>query len=584
MQHTNRATLGFYWQHIRRYKVSFFTMLFAVPAAALLLDTALPYFLAQAVGTLAKGDPASLNRNLLLAAGVAGAGVGLNLIGYQAAITHEIRVRRDLADDTLQRLLAKDQSFFANQKIGALTGKFIDFINAHIGLQDLFISRSLTFVITIGSGIIILLFNAPLLGFIMLGLIIILLGQIRLSVRLRRPYRQARKKLIAELNGAAADTISNNLIVKTFAQEGHEQTIINRLSTAYMQAYVRDFRWMSVEGSARLAIMAATQITAIAIIAQLILTNQIGLGIAIFSIAYLQRIASQLFSLGDIVNGYDKLFLQAAPMTEILLEDHLVKDAPGAGALTVHEGRLTFDKVSYAYSDAKQVAVLDSLEFSVEPGQKIGLVGHSGAGKTTITHLLLRFADVDNGAISIDGQNIAAISQRSLRRNIAYVPQEPMLFHRTLRENIAYGKLDATTDEIREAARKAQALEFIERQPAGFDTVVGERGVKLSGGQRQRIAIARAILKDAPILVLDEATSALDSTSENLIQAALTEAMKGRTTIVIAHRLSTIQKMDRIIVLDNGRIIEQGSHSELLGKNGVYARLWRHQSGGFIEE
>ena len=198
--------------------------------------------------------------------------------------------------------------------------------------------------------------------------------------------------------------------------------------------------------------------------------------------------------------------------------------------------------------------------------------------------MLLRFADINSGAILIDGQNIATATQESLRHHIAYVPQEPMLFHRSLRENIAYGKIDASDEAIIRAAKQANAWEFIEKLPEGLDTEVGERGVKLSGGQRQRIAIARAILKDAPILILDEATSALDSESEKLIQQAFTRLMKGRTSIVIAHRLSTIQKMDRIIVMDNGAITESGSHSDLLDHKGIYAKLWSHQSGGFIEE
>ena len=204
--------------------------------------------------------------------------------------------------------------------------------------------------------------------------------------------------------------------------------------------------------------------------------------------------------------------------------------------------------------------------------------------KTTLTKLLLRFADIESGAITIDGTSIQDATQASLRKAIAYVPQEPLLFHRSLRDNIGYGRPDATEKDIEAAAKKANALEFIKQLPEGFDTLVGERGVKLSGGQRQRIAIARAILKDAPILVLDEATSALDSESEKLIQDALQELMKNRTSIVIAHRLSTIAKLDRIIVLEDGEIKEDGSHDGLIARGGVYAKLWAHQSGGFIEE
>jgi ATP-binding cassette subfamily B protein len=227
-----------------------------------------------------------------------------------------------------------------------------------------------------------------------------------------------------------------------------------------------------------------------------------------------------------------------------------------------------------------------SITFSVtiKPGERVGLVGHSGSGKTTFTRVLLRFSDIQKGQIRIDGQDIADVTQESLRRSIAYVPQESTLFHRTLGENISYGKASATKNEVIQAAKLANAWEFIRQLPQGFETLVGERGIKLSGGQRQRIAIARAILKDAPILLLDEATSALDSESEKLIQASLDNLMKDRTSIVIAHRLSTIAKLDRILVLEKGRIVEDGSHAALIKKNGVYAKLWNHQSGGFIEE
>ena len=241
-----------------------------------------------------------------------------------------------------------------------------------------------------------------------------------------------------------------------------------------------------------------------------------------------------------------------------------------------------FHAIRFAYPS--RPPLFDGFDLRIAPGEKVGLVGRSGGGKTTLTRLLLRFADLEAGAIEIGGQNIARISQASLRESIATVPQEPAMFHRSIADNIRFGRPSATDDEVRRAAELAHATEFITDLPAGFDTLVGERGVKLSGGQRQRIAIARAILKDAPILVLDEATSALDSESEKHIQEALWALMRDRTAIVIAHRLSTVRRMDRLVVLDAGNVIEQGRHDQLLAARGHYAALWAHQSGGFLQE
>ena len=264
-----------------------------------------------------------------------------------------------------------------------------------------------------------------------------------------------------------------------------------------------------------------------------------------------------------------------------------VVDAPNARQLVTQGGAVTFDHVSFNYNGERQV--LDDLCLSIRAGEKIGLVGRSGAGKSTLINLLLRFYDVDSGVIRIDGQNIAEVTQDSLRSAIGMVTQDTSLLHRSIRDNISYGRPDATDDQIRAAAVNAQADGFIQQLSdrqghSGYDTLVGERGIKLSGGQRQRIAIARVMLKNAPILLLDEATSALDSEVEVAIQESLDEMMQGKTVIAIAHRLSTIAAMDRLIVMDQGRIIEEGTHAQLLARNGTYARLWRHQSGGFLGE
>lgn len=578
-----KDTIALYWAQIRQDKLKFFVMLICIPLASLILDTVVPYFLSMAVGTFATHDTALLSHYLWIAGALASAGVAVNLIGFQVGVRHEAGVRTRLVDTTLRRILDKDQSFFANQKIGALTGKFIDFINGHIGLQDLFILRTLSFVINIVIGLCIIYSSTPLLGWIIIGLLVGLGIGIRIARQLREHIRAERKRLVAEVNGAAADAITNNMTVKTFAQESHEVQLVGHISRQLEKVYVRDFMWMSIEGSGRILFMHTVQIIAVIIIASLLFSGAIALSIAIFTIAYLQRLAAQLFNLGELINGYDKILLQATPMTEILQEPPAIVDR-GHTKLRVTHGEITFRDVSYAYRDAASHDVIKSLSLTVPAGQKIGLVGVSGAGKTTITKLLLRFDDISSGSISIDGHNIADVTQSSLRQSIAYVAQEPMLFHRSLRDNIAYAKPGVDDAEVMAAADKAHATEFIDTLPNGLDTIVGERGVKLSGGQRQRIAIARAILKDAPILLLDEATSALDSESEKLIQSALTKLMDGRTSIVIAHRLSTIAKLDRILVLDQGRIVEDGTHAELLKRDGIYAKLWAHQSGGFIDE
>jgi ATP-binding cassette subfamily B protein len=266
----------------------------------------------------------------------------------------------------------------------------------------------------------------------------------------------------------------------------------------------------------------------------------------------------------------------------IFVQSHEIIDKPDAPRLTVDRGEITFRDVCFIYTEGMQV--FDHLNVTIEAKQQVGLVGFSGSGKSTFVNLILRLFEPHAGAILIDGQNILDVTQDSLRENISMIPQDPQLFHRSLKENIRYGRLDASDEEVIEAARKAHAHEFILETEEQYASLVGERGVKLSGGQRQRIAIARAILKNSPILILDEATSSLDSVTEKKIQLGLENLMKGRTVVVVAHRLSTISHMDRILVFDQGRIIEDGSHEQLLRRKGHYAHLWEMQAGGFLPE
>ena len=267
----------------------------------------------------------------------------------------------------------------------------------------------------------------------------------------------------------------------------------------------------------------------------------------------------------------------------VINEPLQIKDLPDSKTISVTRGEITFENVGFTYHKNSEPLFCNK-SLTIKSGQKVGLVGHSGGGKTTFVNLILRFFDVDSGHILIDGQDISKVTQESLRSSIGMIPQDPSLFHRTLLENISYGSFNASESEVIEATKKAHAHEFIKKLTQGYDSLVGERGVKLSGGQRQRIAIARAFLKNAPILILDEATSQLDSITENLIQDSLENLMSGKTTIVIAHRLSTLKNMDRILVFDSGKIVEDGSHQELLELNGTYKKLWDSQVGGFIPD
>ncbi|TXG76224.1 ABC transporter ATP-binding protein, partial [Patescibacteria group bacterium] len=504
--------------------------------------------------------------------------------GYTILFRLDEAIQTRLLKRGLNNLMNQSYQFFAEQKVGTLAGDLVNFSRSYIAISDTYFLNTNHLLISFVCGLVVIGALAPILLLPTVAITVILVVLNIKNVRARAPFRDKRKKLTSELAGSIADILGNQLLVRIFATESRESERVSRDRHSIEGLMYKEIDIIERESLHRQAALYGFQLCTLLLFVWMSANNLASIAAVIFTFTYLNRSTDAIFSISALIRQYEQAFLDATPMMRILQQPQTVIDKSGAAELAVTKGAIKFKNVTFAYSDQSDDPVFTELNLEIPFGQRVGLAGHSGGGKTTLTKLLLRFVDIDGGEILIDGQNIAEVTQQSLRSQIAYVPQDPFLFHRSLRENIAYGKAGATDEEIITAAKKAHAWEFIQKLSNGLDTIVGERGVKLSGGQRQRIAIARAILKDAPILILDEATSALDSESEKLIQQSLTTLMKGRTSIVIAHRLSTIAKLDRIIVLDDGKVIEDGTHEALLEQNKTYAKLWNHQSGGFIEE
>ena len=418
-------------------------------------------------------------------------------------------------------------------------------------------------------------------GLLFVALAATLVGLNQVFAKTKKLLSRQASRASTRLSGSMVDMLTNMDVVRQYVRASSEMSQIESLSGSWVQASRAN--WFYTEKT--LAINSVIILLfSVPIFYQLVErwgAGDITTGFFVFIIALYAQIMHTLLFIGRAFNHTARALGEMEEGLSDILLSYDVVDLPNAQRLKLQEGKVEWQDVTFKYEEN---TVFDRFNLTIAPGQRIGLVGQSGAGKTTFVSLLLRQHDISEGAIMIDGQDIKGVTQDSLREQIAVVPQEPMLFHRSIRENIAYGKPDATEEEIIEVAKKAEAHAFISALPKGYDTLVGERGIKLSGGQKQRVAIARAMLKNAPVLVLDEATSALDSESEVAIQKALHELMVGKTVIAIAHRLSTLREMDRIIVLEKGQIVQDGSHDALVKKKGIYARLWKHQAGGFLTE
>jgi ATP-binding cassette subfamily B protein len=473
-------------------------------------------------------------------------------------------------------------NFFSNNFAGALVKKVNRIARAFEDVADkIYWSLFPLFLrITIILGVLLWLHT-------LLGLIILVWTALFLAINYaltiyKLPYDLRASENDTKVTARLADTITNNVNVQLFSAFSFEEKGFYETTKQWFIHTKRAWDIGQTIDAVQGLLMCFLELVTLYYFAKLWSQGVLTLGDFALIQSYLLTIYSQLWDFGRSIRQLYERLADAAEMTVIMQTPHEVKDVVGAARLHVTRGEVEFDRVNFSYKDG--VNVIHELSFHVKPSEKIGLIGPSGGGKTTIVKLLLRLFDIQEGAIRIDGQNISEVTLDSLHEQVSLVPQDPILFHRTLMDNIRYGRRDATDEEVIAAAKLAHCHEFIMHFPHGYETYVGERGVKLSGGERQRVAIARAILTNAPILILDEATSSLDSESETLIQAALLNLMKNRTTFVVAHRLSTVMKMDRIFVLQDGCIIEDGGHQELLAaENSLYKKFWDLQVGGYLD-
>jgi ATP-binding cassette subfamily B protein len=481
----------------------------------------------------------------------------------------------------MDELLAKDAAFFHDNFAGSLTKRVLSFASRFEDFLDNLVFNVVASLVPLIFASVVLWHFDPWLVAGLIGMIVITGAVIAPLIRRRQRLVDQREEAIARVSGHVADSLMNMDTIRAFAAEGHEAAEHRSRVADQRRKSVRSWDYANLRIDTLVAPMSVLTNVLGLVLAVALGGGRHGIEAIIVAFTYYSNATQIMFEFNQIYRSLESSLTEAAQFTELLLSPPTVVDPIAPEPLQPTAGGVRFERVTFAHAGAEPL--FTGLDLAVPSGTRLGLVGRSGGGKSTLLRLLLRMTDIDGGRILIGGQDISKLRQSDLRGLISYVPQSPAMFHRTLRDNIAFARPDATDAEIRRAAEAAYVTEFADDLPDGFGTMVGERGVKLSGGQQQRVALARAILRDAPFLLLDEATSALDSESEMLIQQALWQLMEGRTALVVAHRLSTVARMDQLVVLDHGRIIEQGTHADLLGLDGTYARLWQHQSGGFLD-
>ncbi len=588
-QSLTRRTLHYYWAATRNHAGLFVTMVLSTIGFVGFLTYGNPYVMSLVVDKVSQGSvPAdqvfeAFGPYIMALIVINVCGQACSKLQDYSSWKLQIAVNYDLATMCFDALSNQSMSFHSNSFSGTLVSQTSKFMSAYTLLLNNITFPFLPVVCSVVFTCSILLPVVPVYVAVLMVLLVVYASVSYVMYKRILHLNEKAASAQNQLSGELSDAVTNILAVKTYGREDYEKQLFDE---ANREVVARDSRRMGAS-FARGVATACITLVIMSVVAVFIAGGNAWFGITpgtlIIMFTYTYTLTNQFNFISTGLQRFNQAFGDASGMTSVLDEPRLVSDRPDARPLVVDAGAIDFRGINFWYPDGgADRQVFEDFALSIPAGQRVGLVGKSGAGKTTLTKLLLRLADIQEGEILVDGQDVAATTQQSLRRSIAYVPQESLLFHRSIAENIAYGRPDATLDEIREAAASANALEFIERLPQGFDTLVGERGIKLSGGQRQRIAIARAMLADAPILVLDEATSALDSESEAAVQEALARLMEGRTAIVVAHRLSTVASLDRIVVLKEGRIVEDGPHAELVELGGEYSQLWDRQTGSMV--